>query len=222
MAITWFLDFDDTLATGATTWGLKYALPKLMREHRLTCDTEVYEQAVLDAMQQVNQELDEQWIMDTLFDKLGWPHELQKPLFDDVWTNYRPQLFEDVLPFLQRLQRRGEAIYIISNNPGSPDLAKQLGIADFITAVYTPKLCPNTRPKPDRSLWDYVLEANAHLAGVQPVMVGDDPWSDGAFAERCGLPCWIVDRDDRFSRLSGEQSHYRVRSLLDIPVDMPF
>lgn len=222
MAITWFLDFDDTLATGATTWGLKFALPKLMRTHQLEYDPDIYEQAILVAMQQTNQEVDEQVILDELFDKLGWPRHLQMEMFNDVWTNYHPQLFDDTLPFLRRLQARGETIYVISNNSTSPDLAKQLGIADFITGFYTPKLCPNTRPKPHRSLWDYVLEANSHLAGAQSVMVGDDPWSDAAFAEQCGLPCWIVDRDDRFARLPGEQKHYRVKTLLDIPEVMPF
>jgi FMN phosphatase YigB (HAD superfamily) len=217
---TWFLDFDDTLATGATTWGLKYALPRLMQDHQLTCERQVYQQAVLAAQEQSNQERDSQLVLDELFDKLGWPRSLQSVLLNDIFTNYRAQLFEDTLPFLERLKTRAEPVYILSNNPTAADLVQYLGIADYFRQVYTPESCPNTRPKPHRSLWDYVLKTNPAV-GAGAVMVGDDPWSDGAFARKCGLPCWLVDREKRFEHLRGQDGFGLVSSLLDIPLDDP-
>jgi len=51
------------------------------------------------------------------------------------------------------------------------------------------------------------------------VVVGDDPWSDLAFARASGLPAWLLDRDDRFGGLDLGPDARRVRSLADIPLD---
>lgn len=215
----WFLDFDDTLATGATTWGIRHALPRLIEEHRLMYDAEALRQAVLVAQEKANVILDPRPIVGELFDSMGWPRSLLAQLIENVQTAYRPELFADALPFLQRLQFHQQAVYIISNNPTAPQVAQHLGIMPYIRQVYTPKSCPGTQPKPDRSLWEYVLASNSDVRQFQAVIVGDDPWSDGAFASACGLPYWIVDRDERFTGVDGKITANRVKSLLDIPLD---
>lgn len=220
MPVCWILDFDDTLATGATTWGIQYALPRLIEEHRLVYDEDRLRRAVLVVQEKVNFNPDTQPLVEELFDTMGWPHHLLEQLIQDVFTSYRPELYADALPFLQRLQARGQAVYVISNNSGAPQIAQQLGLTPYIRQIYTPKSCPGTQPKPDRSLWDYVLASNPDIIGSQVVMIGDDPWSDGAFAAACGLPCWIIDRQERLENVPGDLAVNRVTSLLDIPLDV--
>lgn len=216
-ALTWLLDFDDTLASGMTTWGVRWAMPKLMRQHGLSCDPLLLQQAMLTAQEQFNLSLnpDPTPVLDDLFDRLGWPRALQSSLLDDLRTAYRPALFEDTMPFLRRLNQAGRRLYVVSNNPHAPVIARQLGIHELISQFFTPRLYPGAQPKPHPSLWRQILAEVPQTAADRTVMIGDDPWSDGVFAANCGLACWIVDRDDRFGHLPG--SYWRVRSLLDIP-----
>jgi len=77
-------------------------------------------------------------------------------------------------------------------------------------------MCPGSQPKPHRSLWDYVTARQPIPRGYTPVIVGDDPWSDGAFAVNCGVACWLVDRRNRFAAHPNRQQFRWVASLLDI------
>ena len=219
MSTCWFLDFDDTLASGVTTWGLKYALPRLIDEYQLPYDPQQLQQAVLTAQEQSNLVIDPRPLIRDLFETLGWPQHLQAMLMNAVQSGYRPELFPDTIPFLQRLQNRAQPVYIISNNPATPDVVRHLGIVGYIRQIFTPKLCPGTQPKPHRSLWDYIVALDEELGRSTAVFVGDDPWSDGAFAEACGLPCWMVDRDERFVSLRAQTRLQWVGSLLDISID---
>jgi len=218
MPQNWFLDFDDTLASGPTTWGLRYALPKLIREQALPLEPAKYHAAVLVAQARAAENPDLQPILDDLFDSQGWPRALQPLLLSDIQANYRATLFEDALPFLQRLTGNGHAVFILSNNPRAPLLTEQLGIVPFVKRVFTPKLCPGTQPKPHPSLWQYVMAKQTGVNLENSSLVGDDPWSDAAFAEACGLPFWIIDRDDRFGDVKFGGRFGRVKSLLDIPL----
>lgn len=218
MPRNWFLDFDDTLASGPTTWGLKEALPKLIREQALPFDVASYHAAVLDAQARVAQNPDLQPILNDLFDGQGWPRELQALLMTDM-RNYRATLFEDALPFLERLASGGQTVYILSNNPTAPRLAEMLGIAPYIARYFTPQTCPGTQPKPHPSLWAYVVKEQTDINLENSVIVGDDPWSDGTFAEQCGLPFWIIDRDNRFGDVKFGGRYGRVTNLLDIPLE---
>lgn len=219
MTTYWFLDFDDTLASGPTTWGLKHALPKLIRQNQLSFDGERYQRAVLATQEQVAGSRDILPALNGLFDEMGWPHSLQAQLLEDLRTGYQPEFFSDALPFLQRLQEKQKQVYIISNNPRSPLLVEQMGISQYIQRCFTPDVCTGARPKPDATLWNCVLSAGIGADVSNSVMIGDDPWSDGTFAENCGLTCWIVDRGNRFaSDRYPVVSYRRAQSLLDIPV----
>src|SRR5690606_25123212 len=103
-----------------------------------------------------------------------------------------------------------------SNNNRCPRIATELGIADYIEGFFTPRMDPAYRPKPDRSLFDAVRDAVAGIGPDNAVMVGDDPWSDGAFAAAVGLPCWLVDRRGQFGSLALAPHIVRVPSLAHV------
>jgi FMN phosphatase YigB (HAD superfamily) len=117
---------------------------------------------------------------------------------------------DDTLDFLAWLSGLQDRVFILSNNDGAQKIAGMLGIAPYIEGYFTPGLCGVRQGKPHRALWDYVV--SRHNIG-SAVMVGDDPWSDGAFADVCGVPCFIVDRLDRFGDL---ERYRRVTSLRDV------
>jgi FMN phosphatase YigB (HAD superfamily) len=104
------------------------------------------------------------------------------------------------------------------NNPRTPEIAEHLGIARFFTRIFTPKLCEGCKPKPHIGLWDYVVRHVSSIDINNSVMIGDDPWSDGEFAQKVGLPCWILDRNDRFSSMRGSVPYNWIKSLTAIPL----
>lgn len=212
----WFIDFDDTLATGPTTWGLEYALPKLIRENNLPFDQAQYYADVLIAQERSNREADLQPILDDLFDSQRWPRELQSSLLEDMRHNYRPSLFPDAVEFLEALQRQKKRVFLLSNNPIAPDLARAFGLNDFLAGYFTPKLCPGCLPKPDTSMWTYITAANDGILAANSAVIGDDPWSDAAFAQQCGVPYWLLDRKARFNDVPGLPRERLVTSLTDL------
>jgi FMN phosphatase YigB (HAD superfamily) len=216
-ALNWFIAFDVTLASGSVTWALESAFPKLIRENDLPVDEQRLHQALLVAQERSSRETDFGPLLDELFETMGWPLALKKRLVEDIFNSYQPELFDDTLPFLERLRAHNRRVFILSNNPLSLKFIKQLEIEGAIDGMYAPVLHPGARPKPHRDLWDIISVD----AGVQPsnsVMVGDDPWADGQFADNCGLPCWIVDRKARFSHLRAQHAYGWVRTLLEIPL----
>ena len=218
MVKTWLVDFDDTLATGPITWGYEQALPEVIKKYELPVDLDLLEQGLLIAQEKANETTDLRPILDELFELLNWPKSLQGPLLQDVQENYHPELFEDARLFLEELHRKGQTVIILSNNPRTPSHAKELGLHDLVDAVVTPHMFPGTKPKPNRSFWDRVIEKVPTIDVANAVVVGDDPWSDLAFAEVCGLCAWLLDRHDRYAGINLAHNAQRVRSLLEIPI----
>ena len=94
----WFLDFDETLATSGITWGLKYAFPRLIKEHNLPFDAARFHQVVLRIQAQDSQAGgDPRPLLDMLFEAMQWPAELAPALLEDIYHNYQPELFEESL-----------------------------------------------------------------------------------------------------------------------------
>ena len=217
MPTVWLIDFDDTLASGPVTWGYRRALPKLIRTHNLPLDPGALADALLIAQEQSNAPVDLAVVVDAFFDRMGWPAHLRDALLQDVQDNYAPELFDDAPGFLDGLRRAGHTVFILSNNPRTPAHAAQLGLTGQVAAVITPHMLPGAGPKPERGLWDALMRRFPEAANGSAVLVGDDPWSDLAFAQACGLRAWLVDRDDRFGGLDLGPDARRVRSLADIP-----
>ena len=212
----WFIDFDDTLATGPTTWGLEFALPKLIREHHLPFSQAQYDADVLIAQERTNREADLQPILDDLFDSQQWPRGLQSSLLNDMRQNYRPSLFPDAVEFLETLRQQQKRVFLLSNNPTAPDLARAFGLGQFLDGYFTPKLCPGCLPKPDISMWTYITSIEEGVLAGNSAMIGDDPWSDAAFAQQSGLAFWILDRKARFNDVPGLPAERLVASLSDL------
>ncbi len=218
MSKIWLVDFDDTLATGPVTWGYQQALPKLIEAHRLSFDPALLNRSLLAAQEMSNKTMDLDSILDVFFREMNWPKDLQEALLRDVLENYRPQLFDDAVQFLESLHAAGQTVVILSNNPRAPGFASELGLQAMVDDVITPHMLPGARPKPDRSFWDRVMERFPAAKGDNAIVVGDDPWSDVAFAEECGLHAWLIDRYDRFVNLDVAHNTRRVRSLLEIQI----
>jgi FMN phosphatase YigB (HAD superfamily) len=219
MTLNWLIDFNETLASGNLSWALENAFPRLIREHGLTFDAERLHQAMLAGQEQSKRERSSpRALVHTLFETMGWPEALEQPLLDDVLANARPTLYEDTLPFLTRLKSLGKRILVVSNNPASRQNVTALGLEALIDGIYTPADRPGVQPKPHRSLWEAVLAADPLVTPENAAIIGDDPWSDGAFAANCGIPCWIVDRRGRFHHLRQDQRFHWVEALSEIPV----
>ena len=209
----WFVDFDDTLAIGPNYWALNHVLPQMIEEHQLPFNEANYQQAIYRGMQQVNDNASEQAILDELFQSLGWSPDKQQELVERVFSGYQPHLFDDALPFLNAAQVASQPIYIISNNNHSPDLIESLNIRKLIADIFTPKLCGDIPGKPKPDLWDYVQQKYANINVQEALFVGDDPWSDGAFADAIGMPCAIIDRTAQFKPLYQTMTYRWINSL---------
>ena len=216
--LNWFIDFDDTLATGSMTWSLDEAFPKLIREFQLPLDEGVFHQAVTVAQEKTSRDASAEQVVHELFLTMGWPPDLERNLFRDILTNYQPALFEDALIFLERLRSLNKRVFVLSNNRLALRFVSQLQINGYVTGIYTPSQHPGTFPKPHRSLWDVIVAADSQVNAGNSAFVGDDPWTDGGFADNCGMACWIVDRKARFDHLRGVKAYGWVPSLLDIPL----
>ena len=203
----WFLDFDETLVVGPITWAVQTVVPTMIRDNALPVEQKQLDAAVLRGQEQAAAGMGDMAILDLLFSEMGWPHDLQKQLLTDVFDHYTPTMYDDTLPFLRRVG----SIYVLSNNNRSPEIAAQLGMTPYIKDFFTPKLCGTSRGKPERELWDFV---SGSLDVEDAMLVGDDPWSDGSFADTCGIDYILLDRLDRFAHMT---QYRRVASLAAIP-----
>jgi FMN phosphatase YigB (HAD superfamily) len=193
----WLIDFDDTLATGPINWAFEKTIPTFVRDRQLPFNAAVFAKVTIESQKLANQPNKEDEALAVVFDAMGWPEDLKKPLLDAVFGDYKTTLFPDAIPFLLRGQSAGHRLYIVSNNPYAPQLAVELGISQYVLDVFTPKKL-GLRGKPERDLWTYMIDAGLTKA-ASAVMIGDDPWSDGLFAQHGPFPCWIVDRLHRYA-----------------------
>ena len=209
----WLLDFDDTLVLGPNTWAFQEVLPELIRSNNLPYDKALFDDVTLKAQQQANEDVSEEELLDSLFKTLNWPDKLKSELIHRIYNGYQPHLFEDTNPFLDKLRKRDDSIYLVTNNNYAPQIAENLGILNYFDAVITPKQA-GVRAKPQRDMWD-VLQAKYALEG-DIIMVGDDPWADGSFAQNIGIPCWILDRLGRYTSLHDELPYQWAQTFEDI------
>lgn len=209
----WLLDFDDTLVLGPNTWAFQDVLPDLIRRNTLPYDAARFDAVTLTAQKRANEDVPEDELLDFVFGELGWPEHLKTELIERVFSGYQPHLFDDAEPFLQAIQSRGESAYLVTNNNHAPAIVQGFGLADYFTAIITPKGA-GVRPKPRVDMW-YTLEEQVNLNG-EVVMVGDDPWSDGAFATQAGIPCVIVDRLARYNDLRSGLPYRWISTLTEL------
>jgi putative hydrolase of the HAD superfamily len=142
--------------------------------------------------------LERRWwraIVDAAFAAAGVP-AVPAELFEEIFTYYAGRgawrLFDDALPALAALRRRGYALAIVSNfDSRLIRLVDELGIGALVDAT----LC-STRAgaaKPDAGIFQHVL---GMLGGhpAESLHVGDDPMIDVAGALAAGLHAVHIDR----------------------------
>lgn len=213
---TWLIDFDDTIASGNLTWALQSAFPKFVLENQLAYDKQQLGQTIIRLQERKHQSVPLMQLLHDLFETMRWPHHLQQHLLDDLLTAYQPSLFDDVLPFLRRLRAQNRRIIVLSNNPHTLDNVATLQIEHYVDKVYTPYNAPDTQPKPHPSLWTHILTDFEDMTPETTTIVGDDPWSDGSFADNFGLKCWLIDRSGRLTGKVSANGWHWVRSLDEI------
>ena len=211
--MNWILDFDDTLVMGPNTWAFETVLPDLIATHGLPYDAALFETVTLRAQQGANEDIPEEALLNFVFESLGWPASLKKELINRVFAGYQAHLFDDARPFLDQLMKTGHTVYLVTNNDHAVNWVQHLGLQPYFRAIISPK-ASQSRAKPHRDMWD-VLNASYALSG-DVAMVGDDPWSDGSFAQKAGIPCWILDRLGRYESLHESLPHRWVQSLSEI------
>lgn len=212
-----FIDFDDTLVMGVQSWVLSSILPALLKEHDIVFDAEQFNQELLKAIEASNQSYALEEIGLNLFKEMTWPPHILKTIFNEIQTSYQPILYEDAMPFLERLLKADIAICIISNNPHAAHDAPGLGLTAVVQAVITPDKEGVILPKPSTTIWTHLQNQFEDIDVGQSFVVGDDPWTDGAFATAIDLPCFLVDREQRFRSLYETSPHVWVQSLDEIP-----
>lgn len=206
----WFIDFDDTLTISPTTWAVQSVLPRLIRQQQLSYNAEMFHQALLHSQEVAATSSEETQFIDGLFVLMGWSSSLKETLRQEVRDHYMPMLYEDARPFLQRMKAAGEPLYLVANSNQAPQIAEALGIAVYLNDIFTPHSCGVLRGKPRTEIWDVIAD---QIDIEDAIILGDDPWCDGAFADACGLPCVLLDRGDRFAHLT---QYYRCLSLNEI------
>src|ERR1700753_4363058 len=152
--MNWLIDFDDTLVNGPITYALHEVFPEFIIEHDLPFDAEHFMRVVLQCQEIASQTGNEGVILQELFEAMGWSQDLQNTLLQDVFDHYTPTLFEDSVPFLERLTQEGHTLYILSNNKHAGDIAAQMDLAPYFTDVFTPKSCGVAQGKPYPEIWD--------------------------------------------------------------------
>ncbi len=142
--------------------------------------------------------------------EVGYPDEAVAPAFEVFYAaRNEVELFEDVLPALQRLRARFR-LMALSN--GNADLAV-IGLSSFFEHAIGAREAGAA--KPDARIFEVLLQ-RAGLGPAQVVYVGDDPHADVDGARAAGMCAVWIDRFDRPWPDDIEPPAHRVRDLAEL------
>jgi putative hydrolase of the HAD superfamily len=128
--------------------------------------------------------------------------------------------YDDSIPVLHTLRRRGYRLAVISNTPfGSPaqlwrEELRRLGIADAVDASI---FCVDVGwRKPAARIFQHALEL-LQVQAEECLFVGDDPQWDVQGARNSGLPAVLIDRHRKYPSHEGIRIEhlYQLEPLLD-------
>ncbi len=109
----------------------------------------------------------------------------------------RQVLFDDVLPALSELKKRGLALGLISNiDKDITPLLENLGLITWLQVVVTSQDTGFNKPNPE------IFQEAAERAGVQPreaIYVGDQYQIDVVGANQAGMKGILIDRGNYFA-----------------------
>src|SRR5437016_681753 len=137
--MNWFIDFDDTLALGPNTWAIQTVLPELIEQNDLAHNPERLSSVILQSQKEGANGAKDTDLLDNLFRAMNWPDALKANLIERVFDQYKPVLFEDTLPFLERMKARKQSLNILSNNTHAPQITEMLGLSAYFDHIFTPK-----------------------------------------------------------------------------------
>jgi len=104
------------------------------------------------------------------------------------------ELFDDALPVLDELRRRGLKLALLSNT--GRDLDEFVAHHHIqVDAILTSRVHGKT--KPHEAIFRALL-AELRVEAAAAAMVGDDPSDDVDGARAVGMRAWLIDRDGRF------------------------
>jgi len=128
----------------------------------------------------------------------------------------RYELFDDVLPALDRLAGAGVKAIIVSNHMWRlEEMVAELGLADRVAAVVNSARVGYRKPHP--RIYQHALEASGEPAETT-VMVGDSLSHDVTGAERQGIHGVLLDREGTGRPPEGTRI---IRTLMEIPLSWP-
>lgn len=119
--------------------------------------------------------------------------------------------YDDVVPSLSELRRRGLALGVISNTAtDATELCDTLGVCGLVDFIVSS--CLVGCEKPCRRIFETALE-RAGVAPHEAVHVGDQPRSDVLGALGAGMHALLLDRHG----LLAHERYERISSLAEIP-----
>ncbi|CAN5535064.1 HAD family hydrolase [soil metagenome] len=121
------------------------------------------------------------------------------------------KLFDDVLPVLAELEKRGHRLGLISNfERWLEEMLVELEVGDLFDVTVISGL--EGMEKPDPAIYEVALE-RAEVEPGRAVHVGDSPVMDVVPASSVGMATVLVDRAGRYPDAEG----HRVGSLTELP-----
>lgn len=118
--------------------------------------------------------------------------EAARAIYHQWSVNHHFEMYDDVIPVLESLQRRGLLIGAISNSHRSLDAFREhFSLASFITVSVSS--AEHGYMKPHRSIFDAALE-RAGVSAAESVMVGDSMKHDIEGALRAGWRAVLLRR----------------------------
>ena len=214
-------DVDFTLALPGPELGPE-GYRAVGERHGLDLDPSRYEDARVAALETLERhpELDhdeEIWVLFTeriivgmggSGDTYGAAVELTR-----AWDHaHHFELYEDALPTLAELRRRGYALGLLSNTARDLDAFVAhhgIGVDALLTSAV------HGKTKPHETIFRRMLELLGTEAG-ETLMVGDTLEDDIAGARSVGMPAVLLDRGDRYPGISG-----RIRDLGELLQSTP-
>jgi haloacid dehalogenase superfamily, subfamily IA, variant 1 with third motif having Dx(3-4)D or Dx(3-4)E len=133
-----------------------------------------------------------------MFIRAGMPEEEAKLATADmreyVLEPKRQRLYENSIPVLQELNRRGYKCYMVSNNfPEMKLLAQTLEIDKYFEEIFVSAEVGYAKPR--KEIFELALTSAQNP--VYPVMIGDNPSDDIVGAKKCGFVTIQMERYER-------------------------
>ncbi len=116
--------------------------------------------------------------------------------WDKVQKTIEPELYPEVLQYLQRLRSRGYTLGLISNaSPKDKEIVLSVGLDRYLNHIVISGIVGVAKPNPE--IFHHALMLAAASAD-EAIHVGDSYKADVLGARSAGLGAVLIDRDNRY------------------------